>query len=148
MREENRHYRRKIKQRFYDIDNCEDAIADIRLKKCKKLLWEIKTVRERVQTQLDQRCRRQIANCFWQPYNSQVHRQEFIRFLSLITQSKSSQAQKTAWQMRDWLYPSASDYFYQCNYRRHKWLQEFFKDQPEWELRLKKWTNLMSYLKY
>lgn len=148
MREETRHYRRKVKQRFNDIDSCEDAVKDIRLRKCKKASWDIKTVRERVQTQLDQRRRRQIWNCWRQPYNSKLHRQKFVRFLFLITKSESWQAQKTALEIRDWLYSSPNDYFYKWNQRQHQWLQEFFKDEPEWELRLKEWTNLMQHPEY
>ncbi|WP_019506651.1 hypothetical protein [Pleurocapsa sp. PCC 7319] len=143
MREKNRHYRRKVKQKFIDIDSCEDAVKSIRRKKCKKLSWDIITVRERVQTQLDQRQIRQAWSYFKQPYNSRFHRQDFVRFLSLLIESKSIQAQRAAWEIRDWLYPSSTDFYYRWNSLHHKWLREFFKDEPEWELRLKKWINSM-----
>ena len=141
MREENRHYRRKIKQEFHDVDTCEDAIKSIRLRECKKRSFDIITVRERVQTQLDQRRIRQAWSYFKQPYNSKLHRQDFVYFLSLLVESKSVQAGRAALEIRNWLYPSPADYYYRWNQWHYEWLQRFFQDEPEWELRLKNWIN-------
>ena len=96
MRDENRHYRRKVKQQFKNTVDCEDAIKSIRLKKCKKTQYDIRTVRKRVQTQLDQRRIRQAWSYFKQPYNSEFYRHKFVCFLSLLTQSNSVHTKRAA----------------------------------------------------
>ena len=145
MREENRHYRRKVKQQLHTIDNCEDATKDILLRKCKKSSWDIRTVRERVQNQLDQRRIRQARSYFRQPYNSKLHRENFVCFLSLLTASKSVQAWRIGLEIRDWLDPDPTDFFYRRNKLHYEWLQEFFKDEPGWELDLKEWINSIQH---
>lgn len=168
MREENRHYRRKVKQQFRDLDNCEDAVKSIRLRKCsKKLSSEIWSVRERVQTQLNKRRIRQAWNYFKLPYNSEYHRQNFANFLESLMQGRSLESQEMAKLINGWLYPlnrKGLSYEYvedlyqrqhgilihpdpSNNYWYYQWLQEFFKDEPEWELRLKNWVDLMLNLK-
>ena len=142
MREENRHYRRKVKQKFHDLENCEDEINFVSLRKKKQMYWEIWTVRERVKTQLDQRRKRQAWGYFRQPYNSEIHRQYFVIFLESITESDSVHACRVAAEMEYCLYPpSPKDGNYWYNSWRYKWLQYFFKDEPGWELRLQEWVN-------
>lgn len=147
MREENRHYRRKVKQQFNNIDNCEYEIKSIHRKKYKKSLWDVRTVRARVEAQLDQRRIRQAWSYFKQPYNSKLHRQDFVYFLSLLIESKSVQAQRAALEISNWLNLSPTDFFYRWNQWHYEWLQNFFKDEPEWELRLKQWINSILHAK-
>lgn len=149
VREENRSYRRKIKQTFHDIENCEDRAKSISLVKCKKLSWSVQTVRERVQAQLGQRRRRQIWGHFRQPYNSETHRQNFVAFLESIVDSNSEgsrrfESRRFAWDIRDLLCrPDPADPFFSWNSWHYEWLQSFFLDEPEWESRLENWVNSM-----
>ncbi len=143
VRKKNRSYRRKVKHQFCDLENCEDRIKSISLEKRRKLSWQVFTVRERVQNRLNRRRERQIYNYFSQPYNSEIHRHNFVAFLESVVSSDSEMARIFSWKLQSWLYPPvpADRSYLRWNSWCYEWLQDFLCDEPDWEIRLKDWVN-------
>jgi hypothetical protein len=78
---------------------------------------------------LQQRIRRTAWNHFRWPYHGGRDRQRFVGFLNAITQGRNGQSAELA------------QFFQQLlESRAHReWLDEFFRDEPEWRERVDAW---------
>jgi hypothetical protein len=98
-------------------------------------------LKEWVETQAKNRIRRIAARYFSKPYDTDLHRLPFSRFLQTITAEDSEFSTRIAEFFNAILHPSTGPlgqiaYRYE---RQREWLSAFFQDEPEWQAGLKNW---------
>jgi len=107
--------------------------------------WTVPTLREHVNRVLDNRVERLAWNYFKSPYNSARHRQSFARFLAALTAGRQGHSRDYAQRFESILAtPPAPTSGLLGSWppdpaRIHRWLLEFFADEPEWDQHLRDW---------
>ena len=101
------------------------------------------TIKEWVKNRLEGRVRFAGHRYFAKPYNSAAHRKSFRKHLQTIISGRSANSAVVARFYEEVLNPSNLE---TENYhaKRRLWLQAFFEDEPEYELKLRVWIAEMQ----
>ena len=119
------------------------------LQRQKVTTWTVPTLREHVARVLDNRVERLGWNYFKTPYDSARHRGPFAYFLAALTAGRQGYSHDYAQRFaRILATPPALASGLLGSWppdpsRIHRWLLEFFADEPEWEQRLCDWIAQM-----
>jgi hypothetical protein len=142
----NRRERRKAQQQLthLNLQHDEEDLAEVPAKPVrhrKIYRWGPIRLKEAVQYRLEGRARRVGWNFFKQPYSSQKHRVPFIAFLrTLLADTKSEHAREVARTLSLVFVPPVDRRAWAWGGpQKWAWLQAFFRDEPEWEPRLRAW---------
>ena len=82
---------------------------------------------------------------FARPYNSELHRKRFGKYLQTILSGRSAKSAEVARFYKEVLSPSGVDEErYLAKWR--VWLRAYLRDEPESEVRLKEWIREMDHL--
>lgn len=101
------------------------------------------TLKDWVTTRLEGRVQFAGARYFGETYSSKTHRKKFGKHLQTILSGRSAKAAEAA-RFYDEVLNSSSMEAERYHARRKVWLKTFFKDEPEFELRLKAWIREMK----
>jgi hypothetical protein len=107
-------------------------------------LWKagILTVRERVAHRKLQRVNRTGFHFFSRDYESAEHRKPFAAFLASLVAGAGPGSDAMAEHLADLLDGRVHNpYTDHWRLRRRAWLRAFFRDEQEWEPRLRKWLD-------
>jgi hypothetical protein len=143
----NQVYRHKIRQVLsiqYEIDQidlAEAAIKAIARKPIRK--WGVVSLGERINNKLEVRRSRLGWNFFRQPYSSVTDRGRFVAFLGALIAGRSAESVRLARVVAEWLAPPQPEISWHKLEEKQRWLAAFFKDEPAWEKRLRKWIAEM-----
>ena len=104
------------------------------------------TLREWVESRLESRVRRAgWDRYFVYRYDSATHRERFCKYLQTMLSGRSAKSAEVARFYREVLRPSRVDEAHHFTSWR-VWLLAFFKDEPEYELKLRGWIREMESL--
>ena len=108
--------------------------------------WPVAPMGEVVRKRLEARAVKTAWNFFKRPYNSSPDQRRFSRFLASQLEGHSDHSQELALLFQKALLGpvnaerSAGPQFGVPNWEMYQdWLYAFFKDEPEWEVRLRTW---------
>jgi hypothetical protein len=116
----------------------EESPEIVRRREVKK--WSVAPMGMIVQGRLEDRIRRTAWNFFREPYDSTRHRERFAKFLASQIDGTTENSRRLAL-----LFQAALSGPQGYNSRsgswghRRDWLQDFFRDEPDWERRLRAW---------
>lgn len=98
------------------------------------------SLEEWVKDRLEKRVQFAGVRYFDHPYDSQLHRKSFKKYLQSLLSGRSSRSASVASFYKTVLYPQDVD---TANYheRRRDWLRSFFRDEPDYERRLDAWID-------
>jgi hypothetical protein len=154
----NRKYRRQVALVLDDVkeqvklgDDEQFHVQSMPVHRNKVQKWEPDyTLRQWVDSRLERRIERIAWNFFKQPYESALHRERFVNFISAVTQGRSISSRKLAVHFGELLQPPEVEGYLEqwpMNNRKKRiclWLQAFFRDEPEWEGHLRNWVKSFS----
>ena len=101
-------------------------------------------LKEWVENRLDNRVKFAGDRYFAEAYNSAAHRVRFRKYLQTILSGRSAISAAVAAFYEDLLNPPNLE-VEKYHARRRLWLQAFFKDEPEYELKLRVWIAEMKH---
>ena len=101
------------------------------------------TLKEWVTTRLEGRVQLAGERYFAETYDSETHRKKFGKYLQTILSGRSAKAAEAA-RFYEAVLNASSLEAEKYHTRRRLWLQTFFKDEPEFELKLKAWIREMK----
>jgi hypothetical protein len=101
------------------------------------------SLEEWVKDRLDRRVQFAGVRYFAHPYDSQVHRKRFKKYLQSLLAGRSATSPRVASFYKAVLHPQDVE---TANYHasRRDWLRSFFRDEPDYEHKLATWINEME----
>jgi len=143
----NQVYRRKVRQALIispgetpDAQVLQSEAQTIRRKPI--LRWGAVSLQERVAIKLRIRRSRLGWDFFTRPYSTARDREHFVAFLTALTAGKSNESAKYALVVSEWIDPSSEPQSPWLKVaEKRQWLRAFFRDEPEWEARLRNWID-------
>lgn len=100
-------------------------------------------LKEWVENRLEGRVKLAGDRYFAEPYNSAAHRKKFTKHLQTVLSGRSATSAVVARFYEDVLDPSNLE-AEKHHAKRRLWLQAFFEDEPEYELKLRVWIAEME----
>ena len=127
--------------------------APVRRIKSRRYVWGPVPLGEWVAGKLSRRVERTAWNYFKEPYDSQRHRKTFSAILASLTKGRSAHSRALAERFAGllagidpellkegrYVLTGAPHYAVARGRQVNTWLQAFFRDEPEWEPRLRAW---------
>ena len=102
------------------------------------------SLEEWVKDRVDRRIQLAGDRYFAHAYNSAVHRKRFKRYLQTLLSGRSLGSARVANYYKELLDPSNPE-VQRYHARRRAWLRSFFRDEPDFELKLKAWIMKMEH---
>jgi hypothetical protein len=103
------------------------------------------TLKEWVGSRLEGRVQFAGDRYFAEAYKSERHRKGFSKYLQTILSGRSAKSFEIARFYEEVLNPSALE-AERYHARRRAWLRAFFRDEPEYECKLRAWMQEMEHL--
>jgi hypothetical protein len=155
-----RAFRRKVRQlnatlEAHREDNFPDGAEPEAIRRRQVQKWGAPPMGEVIPRRIENRLLRTGWNFFKSTYNEASDRERFSAFLASVVIGRTQQSERLASLFRQaldsesprmpgllpaGLDPSIRMWPPQWS-RWHDWLQAFFKDEPEWEQRIREWVN-------